>query len=99
VRPRDGCNRWHRTRRWLPAATPGLNNCLHDPTDDPNVSKAGSPHARYAVVRRSNDMITAELIAVEYDHRAAAARAAQLGGLDWAHALVTGYALPLPGMT
>ena len=44
-------------------------------------------------------MIAAELIAVEYDHRAAAARAATLGRADWAHALATGYALPLPGMT
>jgi hypothetical protein len=70
-----------------------------DPTDDPHGSQAGPPHAHYAVVRRSNDMITAELIAVEYDHRAAAARATELGRPDWAHALATGYALPLPGMT
>ena len=80
---------------------PGSVGCpaYQDPTDDPHVSQAGSPHARYAVVRRSNDMITAELIAVEYDHRAAAARATELGRPDWAHALATGYALPLPGMT
>jgi hypothetical protein len=44
-------------------------------------------------------MISADLIAVDYDHRAAAARAEAVGRADWAHALATGYALPLPGMT
>jgi predicted phosphodiesterase len=80
---------------------PGSVGCpaYQDPTDDPHVSEVGSPHARYAVVRQFAGMISAELIAVEYDHRAAAARAEALGRPDWAHALATGYATPLPGMT
>jgi diadenosine tetraphosphatase ApaH/serine/threonine PP2A family protein phosphatase len=80
---------------------PGSVGCpaYQDPTDDPHVSEAGSPHARYAVVNMSRDAISADLIAVAYDHRAAAARAEALGRPDWAHALATGYAVPLPGMT
>jgi predicted phosphodiesterase len=80
---------------------PGSVGCpaYQDPTDDPHVSEVGSPHARYAVVQRSGGAISAALIAVEYDHRAAAARASDLGRPDWAQALATGYAVPLPGMT
>jgi predicted phosphodiesterase len=80
---------------------PGSVGCpaYQDPSDDPHVSEVGSPHARYAVVRQSAGMISADLIAVDYDHRAAAARAEAVGRADWAHALATGYALPLPGMT
>ena len=70
-----------------------------DPAGEPHVSQAGSAHARYAVVRLSGRTVSADLIAVDYDHRAAAARAEALGRSDWAHALATGYALPLPGMT
>jgi predicted phosphodiesterase len=75
---------------------PGSVGCpaYQDPTGDPHVSEIGSPHARYAVVTEAG----AELIAVEYDHRAAAARALACGRPDWAHALATGYALPLPNM-
>jgi len=80
---------------------PGSVGCpaYQDPTGDPHVSEVGSPHARYAVVHQSANAISAELIAVDYDHRAAAARAEAFGRSDWAHALATGYALPLPGMT
>ena len=80
---------------------PGSVGCpaYQDPSDDPHVSEAGSPHARYAIVHQSAGAISAALIAVEYDHRAAAARAEALGRSDWAWALATGYALPLPGMT
>lgn len=78
---------------------PGSVGCpaYQDPSGDPHVSEAASPHARYAIVRRIAATIGAELIAVEYDHRAASARAAALGRSDWAHALATGYAVPLPG--
>ena len=80
---------------------PGSVGCpaYQDPTDDPHVSQVGSPHARYAVVTQSDATINVELIALDYNHRAAAARAAELGRPDWAHALATGYAVPLPGMT
>jgi diadenosine tetraphosphatase ApaH/serine/threonine PP2A family protein phosphatase len=78
---------------------PGSVGCpaYQDPSGEPHVSEAASPHARYAVVHQSGDAIGAELIAVEYDHRAASARAAALGRSDWAHALATGYAVPLSG--
>ena len=80
---------------------PGSVGCpaYQDPGDEPHVSEVGSPHARYAVINLSVGMISADLIAVDYDHRAAAARAEACGRSDWAHALGTGYALPLPGMT
>ena len=80
---------------------PGSVGCpaYQDPSAEPHVSEAGSPHARYAIIGVSADMISADLIAVDYDHRAAAARAEALGRPDWAHALGTGYAVPLPGMT
>ncbi len=80
---------------------PGSVGCpaYQDPGDEPHVSEVGSPHARYAVVSLSGGGVSADLIAVEYDHRAAAARAEACGRSDWAHALGTGYALPLPGMT
>jgi predicted phosphodiesterase len=80
---------------------PGSVGCpaYQDPADEPHVSEAGSPHARYAVVSLSGGMISADLVAVDYDHRAAAARAETFGRSDWAHALGSGYALPLPSMT
>ena len=80
---------------------PGSVGCpaYQDPGADPHVSEVGSPHARYAVVHQSADAISVDLIAVEYDHRAAAARAEAYGRADWARALATGYAVPLPGMT
>ncbi len=80
---------------------PGSVGCpaYQDPGDEPHVSEVGSPHARYAVVHVSEGTISADLLAVDYNHRAAAARAEACGRSDWAHALATGYALPLPGMT
>jgi predicted phosphodiesterase len=80
---------------------PGSVGCpaYQDPGDEPHVSEVGSPHARYAVVSPTGGEISADLIAVAYDHRAAAARAEACGRSDWAHALGTGYALALPGMT
>jgi hypothetical protein len=79
---------------------PGSVGCsaCQDPSGDPHVSEAGSPHARYAIVHRSTAAIGAELIAVEYDHRAASARAATQGRADCAHAMATGYAMPLSGI-
>jgi len=53
-------------------------------------SGTGTPHARYAVLERRGGGWHADLVAVEYDHQAAAHRAAELGRADWAHALRTG---------
>jgi predicted phosphodiesterase len=79
---------------------PGSVGCpaCEDPSGDPHVSEAGSRHARYAIVHRSTAAIGTELIAVEYDHRAASARAATLGRADCAHAVATGYAMLLSGI-
>lgn len=80
---------------------PGSVGCpaYQDPGGDPHVSEAASPHARYTIIRPSAGGVDAALVAVEYDHAAASAQAAVLGRSDWAQALATGYAMPLPGMT
>jgi predicted phosphodiesterase len=46
--------------------------------------QAGSPHARYALIDVRPDSVSAELIAVEYDWRAASTQAAALGFPTWA---------------
>ena len=51
----------------------------------------GSTHARYALVHGVEDGLEVELVAVEYDHLAAAARAEANGRMDWAVALRTGF--------
>lgn len=54
--------------------------------------ETGSPDARYAVAeKRPDGRWVCELIAVPYDHEAAAALAEQRERPDWAHALRTGY--------
>ena len=59
----------------------------------PHRMESGSPHARYAVVRRQGRSWRVEWRAVAYDWAAAAACADELGRADWAHALRTGHAL------
>jgi len=49
-----------------------------------------SPHARYAMLVRSNGHWQAELLALEYDWAASSARAIENGRQDWAMALSTG---------
>ena len=49
-----------------------------------------SPHARYAVLTRKHGRWGAEMLAIEYDWEAAAARAMALGWPRWARALATG---------
>lgn len=49
-----------------------------------------SPHARYAVLTRRRGRWGAEMLALEYDWDAAAARAMELGWPRWAQALATG---------
>ncbi|QNM95624.1 metallophosphoesterase family protein [Chitinimonas koreensis] len=58
-----------------------------------HLSETGSPDARYAIVERTDAGWRAELIALPYDHEAAAQQAERNGRPDWAHALRTGYAL------
>ncbi len=62
----------------------------------PHAMEAGSPHARYAILRRSPAGWTAEFVAVPYDHESAAAAAERNGRPDWSHALCTGFAA-VPG--
>lgn len=58
--------------------------------------EAGTPHARYALVE-VGEAVTATLLAVPYDHEAAARQAETHGRPDWAHGLRTGLALR-PGL-
>ena len=72
---------------------PGSVGCpaYADPTPPPHVSEAGSPFARYAVLEvEAGRLLGCEMIALAYDHEAAAARAESLGRPGWAHALRTG---------
>ncbi|MGG5821557.1 metallophosphoesterase family protein [Falsiroseomonas sp. HW251] len=69
---------------------PGSVGCpaYADPTAPAHVSEAGSPVARYAVVEIAEGLLrAAEMIALPYDHEAAARRAEANGRPDWAHAL------------
>jgi putative phosphoesterase len=58
----------------------------------PHRMESGSPHARYAVVRRVGEGWRVELRSVVYDWEAAAMRAREVGRTDWAYALRTGHA-------
>jgi predicted phosphodiesterase len=78
---------------------PGSVGCpaYADSTPPPHVSEAGSPFARYAVIDiEAGRLRGCEMIALAYDHEAAAARAEALGRADWGHALRTGL-MPCPG--
>jgi hypothetical protein len=79
---------------------PGSVGCpsYDDPGTDPHVSEAGSPHARYAVLT-IGEQVPAELIAVAYDWRAAAARAEANGRSEWAYGLRTGWFLAAQSRT
>ena len=52
---------------------------MDDRGDEPHVSESGSPHARYAVLT-IGEQVSAELIAVAYDWKAAAGRPRPMGG-------------------
>lgn len=56
-----------------------------------HVMESGSPDARYAVLERSDIGWRAELVAVPYDHAAAAEQARRNARADWEVALRTGY--------
>ena len=60
--------------------------------DTTHVSESGSPHARYAMVEdRPDGAFSLELIAVSYDHEAAARRAEANDRPEWAYGLRTGF--------
>jgi predicted phosphodiesterase len=67
-----------------------------DPEGVAHVSEVGSPHARYALIGDGDGSMTIELVALDYDHASAAKRALSNGSPGWAHALETGFALPVP---
>lgn len=64
-------------------------------TDDlprPHRMEAGSPHARYAIIRGEDSGWTVEPVRVSYDWEAAAAMALKNGRSDWAFWIRTGRA-------
>jgi predicted phosphodiesterase len=68
----------------------------------PHAMEAGSPHARYSVVRllpagTAPLELAVENVAVPYDWRQAAATAAENGRADWAESLRSGRASPPSG--
>ncbi len=73
---------------------PGSVGCpaYDDPSGEPHVSEAGSPHARYAIADLVDGRLsTVTFRALPYDHERAARRAEENGRPDWAHALRTGF--------
>jgi putative phosphoesterase len=72
---------------------PGSVGCpsYDDPGNDPHVSEAGSPHARYAILNVDEQHVSGELIAIGYDWKAAAARAETNDRPEWAYGLRTGW--------
>ena len=52
--------------------------------------EVGDPRARYAILDDAGGRWNAELLAVDYDHEAAAALALRNGRGDWAQALRSG---------
>ena len=62
-----------------------------DPSEPAHVSESGSPLARYAIITvEGGRLVRLDMIALPYDHEAAAARAEANGRPEWAHALRTG---------
>jgi predicted phosphodiesterase len=72
---------------------PGSVGCpsYDDPGNDPHVSEAGSPHARYALLAIDEHHVSADMIAIPYDWQAASARAAKNDRPDWAYGLKKGW--------
>ncbi|MGH7719234.1 MAG: metallophosphoesterase family protein [Gemmatimonadaceae bacterium] len=82
-----------RSRRGQLLVNPGSVGLPAYEDDDPHhyIVENGSPDSRYAVVERHNGTWRAELIAVPYDHAAAARLARARSRLDWEVALTYGY--------
>lgn len=64
----------------------------YDDDQPPHIMASGSPHARYAVLSRSNSGWDIEFVKVEYDWQAASKMARSNGRDDWAEWLLTGMA-------
>ena len=65
-----------------------------DDAPHPHVMESGSPHARYAILRRMGGRWSVQLRAVDYAWSQAAEAARDRDREDWAIALETGLALP-----
>jgi putative phosphoesterase len=78
---------------------PGSVGCpaYDDPGNDPHVSESGSLYARYAVLSIDEHNVSADMIAVTYDWKAASAQAEKNGRPDWAYGLRTGWFMANPG--
>jgi predicted phosphodiesterase len=64
-----------------------------DPTPPAHLCETGAPHARFAVLEVADGrLLSAELVAIAYDHQAAVARALANGSAKWARWLATGEA-------
>ena len=76
---------------------PGSVGCpsYDDPGDDAHVSEAGSPHARYAVLNVDDQTVSADMIAIAYDWKAATAQAEKNDRPEWAYGLRTGWFSPV----
>ena len=72
---------------------PGSVGCpsYDDPGNNAHVSEAGSPHARYAVLDIDQNQVSANMIAITYDWKAAVIRAETNNRPDWASGLRTGW--------
>jgi putative phosphoesterase len=72
---------------------PGSVGCpaYDDPGADPHVSESGSPYARYAVLSIDEQNVSADMIALTYDWKAASAQAEKNGRPEWAYGLRTGW--------
>ncbi len=63
-----------------------------DDSPFPHVMETGSPHARYAVLERSEAGWNVEQIQLTYDWHSASLQAGANGRIDWAYRLTTGRA-------
>jgi len=81
----------HNDRLIINPGSVGLPAYTHD-RPEAHVMETGLPDARYAVIERSSRGWQAQLVAVPYDHHAAAEQARRNGRPDWEFALRTGYA-------
>lgn len=62
----------------------------YDDDDPPHYIENGSPHARYCIIRETEDGLVAEHIVLLYDHMTASRKAGQNGRPDWGFWLRTG---------